>query len=99
MAEKRFTSETQHGDLALYADLVEVGFNDRQFVLLFSQRVPGAEKPIPVSRIVVAPRTAGELTTILAGAVIRFEKEFNQRIAPPGVSIDLKEEKKGAAQA
>lgn len=98
MPEQRSPSETQQADLAAYADLVEIGFNDRQFVLVFSQRVPGG-KAISVSRVVLAPRTAGELTMILAGAVSNFQKDFKQQITPPGVSIDVKQDKKEAAQA
>lgn len=98
MPEQR-SPETQRGELAEYADVVEVGFNDRGFILVFSQRIFGGDKPVSVSRVTVAPKTAGELTKILAGAVGEFEKKFNQQITPPGVSIQIEEGERQAAKA
>jgi len=98
MPEHSSGSDVQATDLAVYADQVRVGSNDRQFLLAFSQRDPDAETSIVVCRVMLAPKTAGELAAVLAGAISNFEKKYAQRIVPADFSIEIVEAKKEAAQ-
>jgi hypothetical protein len=98
MPEQKLAPAVQPSDPAVYADEVQIGFNDRQFLLAFRQRVPDTETSILLCRIVLAPKTAGELAGLLAGGITKFQKNFGQEIVPAGITIDVVVEKKQAAQ-
>lgn len=70
--------------LATYATVVGVQVSDRDVTLVFAQAIPATEPAGPqptevkarlVARVVLAPKTAQELLTILASTILPQEIE------------------------
>jgi hypothetical protein len=73
---------------AKYADNAIVYSTKRQFLIDFNQSLPGTEKRINVARIILHPKTAGELLSALLTQVAKHEGEHKEGILPQGLELE-----------
>jgi hypothetical protein len=65
-----------------YSNLVIISFNEDEFILDFARVMPGNRNPRIVSRIVLNPRNAKRLATLLSSNVSEYENKFGVIILP-----------------
>jgi hypothetical protein len=65
-----------------YSNLVIISFNEDEFILDFARVMPGNRNPRIVSRIVLNPRNAKRLATLLSSNVSEYENRFGVIILP-----------------
>jgi hypothetical protein len=65
-----------------YSNLVIISFNEDEFILDFARVMPGNRNPRIVSRIILNPRNAKRLATLLSSNVSEYENRFGVIILP-----------------
>ena len=65
-----------------YSNLVIISFNEDEFILDFARVMPGNRNPRIVSRIVLNPRNAKRLATLLSSNLSEYENRFGVIILP-----------------
>jgi len=91
-AEQVTPQWVEGGEAAIYADFVHSSVNERSLMFHFGQVNPDNKEIISVHKVVLHPKTAGELLAMLAGQIRRYEERFSVKIAPEGLSLEAKEE-------
>lgn len=66
----------ENKDVTNYSNLVIVSFNEEEFVLDFARVMPGNRNPIVVSRIILNPRNAKRLASLLSNNITDYESKF-----------------------
>ena len=69
---------------ASYAELISINVGERGFMLTFGQVQPEVGQINVVSKVVLPPKTAGELLPLLIKQIGVFEERYG-RITPDGV--------------
>ena len=61
-----------------FANYLEVGFNQAEFMLVFGQAYEGSGEAMPHTRLVTSPLYAKEFWKLLARSIADFEMEYGQ---------------------
>ena len=65
-----------------YSNLVIISFNEDEFILDFARVMPGNRNPRIVSRIVLNPKNAERLASLLLSNVSEYENRFGVIVLP-----------------
>ncbi len=65
-----------------YSNLVIISFNEDEFILDFARVMPGNRNPRIVSRIVLNPKNAKRLASLLLSNVSEYENRFGVIVLP-----------------
>lgn len=82
----------------IYSNLVMISHSTCDFVLDFSQALPGMQQPRVASRIVMAPEHAKRLAAALQENIYKYEREFG-KITIPGSEPTVIDPFRGQGQA
>ena len=74
--------------IAPYADMIRVNTSERGFMLTFGQAHPDVEEIRVVGRVVLPPKSAGELLAVLVQQVQFYQQHF-ETIIPQGVDVEI----------
>ncbi|MGB9621441.1 MAG: DUF3467 domain-containing protein [Brevinematia bacterium] len=66
----------ENKDVTNYSNLVIISFNEEEFVIDFARVMPGNRNPIIVSRIILNPRNAKRLASLLNTNITDYENKF-----------------------
>ncbi len=87
--ETKIPGHDKMNEPARYADNAIVYSTKKQFLIDFNQALPGAEKQINVGRVILHPKTAGELLSALLTQVAKHEEQYKEGILPPGLALEM----------
>ncbi len=65
-----------------YSNLVIISFNEDEFVIDFARVMPGNRNPRIVSRIILNPKNAKRLSTLLTTNISDYENKFGVIVLP-----------------
>ena len=86
---KPFTSDSlaKPVEAASYADFIAVHSSNKQFLLEFGQTQPNIKEPIMVSKVMLHPKTAGDLVAVLLSQVSKYQERNKEDILPAGLKM------------
>ena len=73
-----------------FSDLVRLTIKEDAFLLSFAQMHPGSDNPICVAEILLPPKVAVSLGSILISNAIRYQQTFDRHIMPKNVEVEVK---------
>lgn len=85
MAEEYPGQDKRRGLVGRYANFLEVGFNDAEFLLDFGQQYEGSE-PLIHTRVITSPAYVRGFITLLADSAAAYEKSGGKTDSKRGES-------------
>ena len=73
-----------------FSDLVKLSVKEDAFLLSFTQKHPENDNAICIAEIVLPPKVAASLGSILMAHALRYQEVYERRIMPKSVVVEEK---------
>ena len=75
---------------AIFSDQVKLAVKEDAFLLSFMQTHPASDELICVAEIILPPKVAASLGTILVSNALRYQDKYDRKIMPANVKVEEK---------
>jgi hypothetical protein len=73
-----------------FSDSVRLIIKEDAFLLSFNQTHPGNDNPICIAEIILPPKVAASLGSILIANALRYQQTYDRNIMPKNVEVEEK---------